>query len=295
MKKQLSLLACLVFASTSAMAQTDPNTAVVKTKQAELSTWKKYTVSGERFSVSLPTAPAMTTYDTLLFELRKTQRSRELGVYADGAVYSISVLENIKRQSLGDYILEQNRRRNQWDISTETPVTVGDVTGKQYSSADKTQRRTVQFFATEGRLYQFSVHGNQAADEAVKQFFSSIEFGKKAEGIDIKEGEGQPFGNPTCDATVTGRDVDTKVKLVMKPEPRYTEAARQHQVVGTVILKVVFACNGSVEKITAVKELPQGLTEQAMAASRKIKYIPAIKDGKFASVWMQLEYNFNLY
>jgi TonB family protein len=295
MKKQLSLLACLVFAATAAMAQTDANTPVGQTKQAELSAWKQYTVLGERFSVRLPTMPAMTTYNTLIWELRKTRRSRELGAYADGAVYSISVLENITRQSLGDFILEQNRRRNQWDLSTETPVTLGDVAGKQYSSADKTQRRTAQFFATEGRLYQFSVHGNLAADEAVKQFFSSIVFGKKAEGIDIKEGEGTPFGNPTCDEIVAGKQADTKVKLVMKPEPSYTEAARQHQVVGTVILKVVFACNGSVEDISAVKELPQGLTEQAIAAARKIKYIPAVKDGKFASLRMQLEYNFNLY
>ena len=94
---------------------------------------------------------------------------------------------------------------------------------------------------------------------------------------------------------MTGRDVDTKAKLVTKPEPSYTEAARQHQIVGTVVLKVVFACNGSVENIKAVRELPDGLTDQAIAAARKIKYIPAVKGGKFASMWMQLEYNFNLY
>jgi TonB family protein len=295
MKKQLSLLACLVFAATAAVAQTTANPAVAQTKQAELTAWKRYTVAGERFSVSLPTVPAMTTQNTLVWELRKTRRSREVGVYADGAVYYISVLENITRQSLGDFILEQNGRRNQWDVSTETPVVLGEVTGKQYSSADKTQHRTAQFFATDGRLYMFSVHGNLAADEAVKQFFSSIVFGKKAEGIEIKDGEGLPFSNPACEEVATGRQVDTKVRLVMKPEPSYTEAARQQQVVGTVILKVVFSCNGSVENIRAMKELPQGLTEQAIAASRKIKFIPAVKDGKFASMWMQLEYNFNLY
>src|SRR5690349_875717 len=228
--------------------------------------------------------PAMTSYNTLIWELRKTRRSHELGAYADGAVFSDSVLENITHQSLGDFIIEQNRRRNQWDLATETSVNLGGVTGKQYSSADKTQQRTAQFFATEGRLYQFSVHGNLAADEAVKQFFSSIVFGKKAEGIDVKDGEGLPFSNPTCDATVTGRDADTKAKLVMKPEPSYTEAARQNQIVGTVVLKVVFSCNGSVVNIRTVKELPHGLTEQSIAAARKIKYIPAVKDGKFASM-----------
>ena len=295
MKKQLSLLACILFAATAAMAQTDANTAAVQTKQAELNTWKRYTVSGERFSVSLPTVPAMTTQSRMIWELRKTRRYRELGVYADGGVYYISVYENVTRQSLGDFILEQNRHRNYWDLSTEQAVTLGDVTGKQYSSADTTQRRTAQFFATEGRLYMFSAHGNLVDDQAVKQFFSSIVFGKKAEGIEVNDGEGLPFSNPTCEEVAMGKQVDSKVRLVMKPEPRYTEAARQKQVVGTVVLKAVFSCNGSVENIRALTELPQGLTEQAIAASRKIKFIPAVKNGKFASMWMQLEYNFNLY
>ncbi|HEU4434565.1 MAG TPA: energy transducer TonB [Pyrinomonadaceae bacterium] len=294
MKKQMSLLACLVFAATAAVAQTDANT-VAQTKQAELSAWKRYTVNGERFSVSLPTVPAMTTQSMVIWELRKSRRYRELGVYADGGVYCVSVYENVTRQSLGDFIVEQSSRRNYWDLSTEQTVTVGDVAGKQYSSADTAQRRTAQFFATEGRLYMFSAHGNQADDQAVKQFFSSIVFGKKAEGIEVNDGEGKPFSSPTCEEVAQGKQVGTKVRLVMKPEPRYTESARQRQVVGTVILKAVFSCNGSVEQIRAVKELPEGLTEQAIAAARKIKYIPAVKDGKFASMWMQLEYNFNLY
>lgn len=295
MKKQLSLFACLAFAATAAMAQTETKTPVGQKRQAELTAWKKYTVKGERFSVSLPTAPAMTTYDTLILELRKTQRSRELGAYADGAVYSIRVYENIKGLSLEDFIREQAGSSTYNPTPATTTVTQSGVTGRQYSSPIPTQLHISQYFATEGRLYRFNATGNPSEADAVKQFFSSIVFGKKAEGIEIKEGEGLPFASPTCDQVVTGRDVDTKVKLVMKPEPRYTEAARQNQVVGTVVLKVIFACNGSVENIKAVKELPQGLTEQSIAAARKIKYIPAVKDGKFASMWMQLEYNFNLY
>ena len=81
----------------------------------------------------------------------------------------------------------------------------------------------------------------------------------------------------------------------MKPEPRYTEEARQHSITGTVVLKVVFASNGAVTNIRTVVGLPHGLTEQAIGAAKKIKFIPALKDGKYASMWIQLEYNFNLY
>jgi hypothetical protein len=44
-----------------------------------------------------------------------------------------------------------------------------------------------------------------------------------------------------------------------------------------------------------VQGLPDGLTERAIEAARKIKFVPASKEGKYVSMWMQLEYNFNLY
>jgi TonB family protein len=81
----------------------------------------------------------------------------------------------------------------------------------------------------------------------------------------------------------------------MKPEPSYTQSARQAAVAGTVILKVIFSSSGSVNNIVAVQGLPYGQTEQALAAARKIKYIPARKEGKYVSMGMQLEYNFSLY
>ena len=81
----------------------------------------------------------------------------------------------------------------------------------------------------------------------------------------------------------------------MKPEPAYTEVARQNGITGTVVIKCVFASNGSVNNIRIVSRLPFGLTERAIDAAKKIKFIPAVKDGKYVSMWMQLEYNFNLY
>ncbi|MBD0373542.1 MAG: energy transducer TonB, partial [Pyrinomonadaceae bacterium] len=47
--------------------------------------------------------------------------------------------------------------------------------------------------------------------------------------------------------------------------------------------------------IRAVKGLPDGLTEKAIAAARQIKFVPAQKDGRNVSQYIQIEYNFNLY
>ncbi len=92
-----------------------------------------------------------------------------------------------------------------------------------------------------------------------------------------------------------GKDVTTKARVLAKPEPRYTQEAREHQVTGTVVLRAVFAEDGKVRAIIPLARLPHGLTASAIRAAREIKFIPATKDGHPVSMWMQLEYNFNLY
>jgi TonB family protein len=115
-------------------------------------------------------------------------------------------------------------------------------------------------------------------------------------GGDRNDGGGGPGGGGGgYDKIFTGKDVTSKARLISKPEPQYTEDARKNQITGTVVLKVVFASNGSVSNIRTVSGLPYGLTERAIAAARQIKFVPATKDGHPVSMWMQLEYNFNLY
>ena len=93
----------------------------------------------------------------------------------------------------------------------------------------------------------------------------------------------------------SGNDVSTKARILSKPQPEYTEEARKNQTVGTVVLRAVFTSSGQVTNIRAVSGLPFGLTERAVAAARQIKFDPATKDGLPVSMYIQLEYNFNLY
>lgn len=89
--------------------------------------------------------------------------------------------------------------------------------------------------------------------------------------------------------------VAQRARVLSKPEPQYTEAARRNQISGTVVLRAVFSKTGEVINIRAVSSLPYGLTERAIAAARQIRFLPATKDDHPVSVHMQLEYNFNLY
>jgi protein TonB len=108
---------------------------------------------------------------------------------------------------------------------------------------------------------------------------------------------GAPRGNNPNgpDHIFTNPQVEQRARVLSKPEPQYTEEARKHDVTGTVILRVVFSTSGEVTDIRTVKPLPMGLTERAIAAARQIRFVPAMRGGHPVNVYMQLEYNFNLY
>lgn len=108
-------------------------------------------------------------------------------------------------------------------------------------------------------------------------------------------GDGGGPNGAVPDRPFSGAEVEQRARLLLKPEPQYTEEARKNQITGTVRLRVVFSSTGEVVQIRAVNPLPFGLTERAIAAARQIKFIPAVKGGRSVSVHMQLEYNFNLY
>jgi TonB family protein len=117
-------------------------------------------------------------------------------------------------------------------------------------------------------------------------------------GGERREGGGGPGGGgggTDYNKIFNGREVTSKARVLEKPEPTYTESARKNQITGTVVLRAVFSAGGSVTNIHAVSGLPDGLTERAIAAAKSIRFVPATKDGHPVSMWMELQYNFNLY
>jgi len=291
--KRILLLSCtLMLVAIDALAQSG-----VPAKQP--GAWKRYTVRGEEFSVLLPALPTMTTRKKLVLQLGKHRLDRMLGAYAGGLVFTVSCFENSRpRQSLEEFMEQEIFERTEWDRASEQDVQRDGVQGKQYRATTKNPA-AMQIFSTGSHFYRFIVAGATADDERVKQFFESVMLGKKTQGIPVSDGIGVPYEPevaPEDNAFVfTIRDVDRRPVLVMRPEPGYTEEARQHAETGSVILKVVFSANGNVIDIRVASPLRYGLTEKAIEAAKKLKFIPAVKDGKFVSVWTQLEYNFNLY
>ena len=90
-------------------------------------------------------------------------------------------------------------------------------------------------------------------------------------------------------------EVTRPAVITSKPEPGFTEEARKNNVTGVVRLRAIFSATGEVTNITVLKELPDGLTDKAVAAAKQIRFTPADKDGHAVSQYVTLEYNFNIY
>lgn len=90
--------------------------------------------------------------------------------------------------------------------------------------------------------------------------------------------------------------VDIKpLRLVLSPRAKYTEEARKNNTQGTVRLRVTLAASGGVTSVAVISGLPYGLTEQAIAAARKMVFIPGKRNGVKVSISRIVEYGFNIY
>jgi TonB family protein len=83
-----------------------------------------------------------------------------------------------------------------------------------------------------------------------------------------------------------------ELKIIYAPTPTYTEKAFKNKVSGTVRLRITFLASGEIGDVVPVTQLPDGLTEQAISAAKKIKFEPARQKGVPQTVVKDLNYNF---
>jgi TonB family protein len=103
------------------------------------------------------------------------------------------------------------------------------------------------------------------------------------------------IGNGDSQRTVQIDEQAIETRILSKPSASYTNQARKNGTEGAVRLRVVFLASGEIGKITPITDLPDGLTEQAIAAARQIKFTPAIRDGNPKTVVKLVEYSFSIY
>ena len=263
-------------------------------------TWRRFSGKDEEFSVLMPGQPSLYLNAITDFPGRKVPE-RIYSSYADGSVYLVvsydgssigGTTENFKPHHLG-----QNGAKYLRDINLD------GYKGKEYRLQFGEVTGTLRIYATKKHGYALATI--QAVEDAPLRdyFFSSFSLMARADNQspDVNQPKAPPnpaSALPRGDAgqsQLGGKDVTRRAAIVSKPEPWYSNEARAAGVTGTVVLRVILSSSGEVKHINLVSGLSRGLTENAIEAARQIRFVPAVKDGRFVSYWIELQYNFGLY
>lgn len=271
------------------------------------SKWQRYSAAIDEFSVELPHQPTTISVSrpTRMFEKAKPDGNM-YSLYDDGIVYAILSFPNPNRKEPLETFINELKYYpiSGKDARFDRQIELDGIVGKQYIFGGQLLSGKIRFYITQNRIHLLHVAGEDINKAGVNKFFSSFSLSIKPSGIEItdtghliKSGEsvspGTAEGSPAI--ALTGRQVTRKAIVVLKPEPSYSDEAKKAQIAGTVVIRAVFSSSGNVTNIRVVSGLPFGLSEQAIIAARNLRFIPAMKDGKYVSMHIQLEYNFNLY
>ena len=241
------------------------------------------TARGKLYSASSTTA----TYMLWSLETLRTPRNQtdEIGIFLDE--YADLVWESLLKQ-----VREALPALAPSHISYQSEVFFGGLPGREYRLRLGEAAGVARFYMEGSYLYVLVTFASAENLAAARNFFDGFlptSTGNSFLAVPLPR-EPDPF-----DQVYSPSEVTTRAKVISKPEPRYTEAARKYGVTGLIVLTGIFSTDGHLANIQVVKRLPHGMTEVTIAAAQRIKCTPATKDGQPVPQSVRLEYNFFLY
>ena len=284
-----------------------------------INSWVEVALSEEFFGVSMPRQPEQQNQQANYGKL--TVNGKRYVASDGGVTFTIWSFVNTKYRSapptdsyldvcadlVWESLLRPDRDKLPRDGRIRTGITyvkelpTQPAAGREYSIVLGDMSGTARFFVVDARIYILLALNSPGSVWETEKFFQSFTIKPVTAAPDkdqIRMGDPIIRGRneSTEDDQVFGaRETTERARILSKAEAIYTESARKYGVQGTVVLRAVLSKEGQVTSIYIVKKLPHGLTEAAIAAARGIKFVPAVKDGRSASQYIQLEYNFNLY
>lgn len=315
--KNIIRAALLLFLSTTLFLSTPaPPAANAQTQDA--ASWVKISPPGEKFTVLMPQVPIVTTE-----KKRRGKLSVEARVYSvttgQNNVYTIWSLMDTNNSALTDEATEDyldscidivwnevvkpkleevsRDKYSYYEMPYVRPLQPSKIiSGREYWIHLGPQRGIAQIYYTGLQTYiVMALNVRPEVMGTARQFIDSFIIKESAAPAPAARQPTQIEPEPSVKEVFAPREVTQKARLLSRPEPQYTEAARRYLVSGTVVLRAILSSDGKVIRIRTMQRLPHGLTRKAVEAAQRISFEPAIKDGQPVSQYIQIEYNFNLY
>jgi hypothetical protein len=288
-------LACLLLAGSI-------TTPAQEQGQVSKPNWDRYTAV-QKVSVLFPKMPVL---DETVESCDETV-SASYWAYAEEAAYELTIVykypkgipdsceerANFGRETYEKRLNEINHR-NKFDRDGR----------KGWKSVSGLSTRWIFDDLKNNRWFELSVVHRPDVVVDADRFINSLDISGERKGIEIGPGSLRTIGDPLNSGNNTMTDPSAgpgpaerveAVVIVAKIKAHYTDMARRGNTQGSVTLRVVFFGNGAIGAVTPVSGLPYGLTEQAIAAAKKIVFLPKKKNGTTTSVTLTVQYGFTIY
>jgi TonB family protein len=287
----ICIFACFIIFSNIAITEPGLSPLSLSGQTQPSSEWVRYTTHNEEFTILFPELPSA-------YFLGTAKPGYRYAAYSKGVVFNVtSLIITNPNFPLQVYINDEKFRFPNIEFTFKGDIILNKFPGKQYSLKIGDIDGVVNFYQTKKHIYFVQAVGADTTEPAVQKFLDSFTLGDKLPTQDISKGsrtEEQKVGPDISNEPVfKAPEVTRKAIILIRPEALLTPQAIKHKTAGTVVVKAVLRASGIVTDINVVSGLPDGLTENAVESTRKIYFIPAMKDGKQVSQSIQIEYNFS--
>jgi TonB family C-terminal domain len=325
--KILSLLVLLTAAlAVSVFAQDDPYTAPI--------VWEKYRIADQKLSISFPKLPTVVTNsggcsrveshsyyaytDGIVYETTVVARNKQWRPEAChnqeepfgpdlvkgrlnelrsiGGVDTQPVIEEVSGRKVYKFEKALGSRWFYDDSANDRWIEMTLHCGKDEKGSYDHFLDSVQFSSSEGKVIGEGATRTLGDLEATQPVAPKREPEKPSAGAGLasSNGSGSGMGNGS-DSPTKIVAITSPLTIIGKPRALYTDEARKAMAQGTVSVKVTLLANGGVGSVVVVTPLEYGLTEQAIAAAKRLVFLPKRINGYPVSVTKMIEYNFNIY
>jgi hypothetical protein len=265
--------------------------------------WSSYELLDKGLAVSFPKVPMILERS----DVCSHRATRSYFAYAHGAVYEASivtrqdgsdryckVIQEFNDRSFGERLNELSKG------ATASETQVNGVLVTRFTSP-----RVSAVLINNGgnkRWIELWIRSHDPLLLDAAAWAASLVIGSKSTagvlgaGSQFIAGDTEPMNAPTFSGAQL-KDIPNASPLIIaaKPKPIFTALARAHNTAGTVLLQVEFLATGAIGRIEVVKDLKDGLSEAAVAAAKKMVFVPELSDGRPVTTIRKVEYAFAIY
>lgn len=275
--------------------------------------WMRVQSDEGEFSVEVPADYDFISEktDDYPFGLKGASALRNAKIFA---AYSDKTLIAFERYKAGKGALNEFKERDRAKGKTSEIKCADGTRIKQVVTENEKYYAVRQYFSTKNYIYVLTAASRNGETQALKRFLNSLVIKSAAAGTDADKIAGARLFSTlkTTDFEIAVRvslsensenpraappKIENLLPLLImsKPLPSFTLTARDNQEVGQIRVRVKFSKRGLVSGVVMLQTLGSGLSEQAIIAALRIKFLPEEKDGAPVDAARVIEYSFDIH